>query len=84
MGDAYQKKVEALADSIMAEKANIRKRREQREKRTATVEAIMANAKSEAEKQVQSVRIIIHDPDTARLVRRAVAIFAAMMRARAN
>jgi hypothetical protein len=68
----------------MREKANIRKRREAREKRTATVDAIMRDAESAAAKSRSSVRIVIRDRQTADLVRRAVAIFAAMLRARAN
>jgi hypothetical protein len=83
--EAYRRRVDRLADDIISTKDGIRKRREQREKRTATVDAIMSNATKEAAKALQPVQIIIRgDPDTARLVRRAILIFQAMMRARAN
>jgi hypothetical protein len=44
----------------------------------------MRDAESAAAKSRSSVRIIISDPATAKLVRRAVTIFVTMMRARAN
>jgi hypothetical protein len=65
--DQYWQKVEK-ADEIEQTAAGIRARRESQERRTRTVNDLMANAKAEAEK-VRSVRFIIRDPQTARLLR---------------
>jgi hypothetical protein len=80
--EQYRRRVDRLVSEIEQDAANIRKERERTERTERTVNSIMADATAAAAQARSSLRIIVSDPQTARLISRALQIFAARLQAR--
>jgi hypothetical protein len=80
----YRRRVDAMADAIQQEAANIRKKRERSERREKTVAAIIEDAKAGAAKYRQPVRIVIriNDPQARDIARRLAHRIIAAVQAR--